>query len=119
MPGLNGACNLLTAPLIEESWESYHAFLTSRNGGACVEAKLIGDGIYAAIKPLLFHWTMIVGLVGDRWGIEDRWCYEDRHAAEKGLRAWDGTGDPTGWHRHPRSCRRRPGGDPRREYLAP
>lgn len=94
-------------------------WLLSDDGGNCVEYKAIGDDMYAAIKPLLFHWTMIVGQVGDYMGFEDRWCYENRAKAEAGLRAWDGTGDPSGWHRHPKSSRRRVNGDPATEYHAP
>lgn len=97
----------------------FSEWLCSPDGGGCVDDKLIGDGIYAAIKPLLFHWTLIVGQVGDRQGFEDRWCYESRAKAEAGLRAWDGSGEPTGWHRHPKTSRRRVNGDPATEYHAP
>lgn len=30
---------------------------------------------------------------------------------------WDGTGDPDGWIRHLGTGRRRPGGDPSKEYV--
>jgi hypothetical protein len=89
------------------------------HGGGCVEYKIIENGLlYAAIKPLMFHWTMIVGQVGDFLGYEDRWCYGDRERAETALRAWSGVGEPTGWHRHPKTGRRRPNGDASREYIA-
>lgn len=97
----------------------FSEWLKSEDGGCCVEDKAIGDGMYVAIKPLLFHWTMIVGQIGDREGYEDRWCYANREKAETALRAWDGTGEPTGWFHHPRTARRRPEGDPGREYVAP
>ncbi len=32
---------------------------------------------------------------------------------------WEGEGEPTGWFRHPRTGRRRPDGDPEREYVMP
>lgn len=97
----------------------FSEWLRSEDGGNCIEDKAIGDGLYAAIKPLMFHWTMIVGQIGDRFGYEDRWCYANREKAEAALHAWDGTGEPSGWHRNPRTGRRRPDGDPTREYIAP
>jgi len=102
----------------QAEWPVYKVWLTSEDGGGCVEAKEIGSGLYAAIKPLMFHWTMIVGQIGDRFGYEDRWCYQTRQLAERGLREWSGDGDPVGWHRHPMTARRRPCGDPKLEYVA-
>ncbi len=32
---------------------------------------------------------------------------------------WDGEGEPEGWYRHPRSGRRRPGGDKAKEHVRP
>lgn len=50
-------------------------------------------------------------------GYEDRWCYVHDRAVEA-LQAWNGEGEPEGWHRHPRTGRRRPDGDAKREYIA-
>jgi hypothetical protein len=94
----------------------FHQWLRSAEGGSCAEVRYFEWG-YAAIKPLLFHWTMIVGQVGDYLTYDDRWCYADANAAKRGLRDWSGEGDPDGWHRHPRTGRRRPDGDPKREYV--
>lgn len=99
--------------------QDFSEWLRSIDGGSCVSDKAIGDGLYAAIKPLLFHWTMIVGEVGDRFGYLDRWCFGSRSLAEGALETWNGAGDPVGWHRHPATGRRRPDGDPSREYIAP
>lgn len=82
------------------------------------DAKDIGNGLYAAIKPLMFHWTLIVGEIGDTCGYADRWCYADQDKAVKALEAWDGQGEPAGWHRHPMTARRRPDRDPTREHVA-
>lgn len=82
----------------------------------------IGAGRYAAIGPLLFHWTMYVGRIGDREGYDTRFCYADRAKAEEGLREWAKRGfrgEPTGWHRHPNTGRRRDDGDPSKERIAP
>lgn len=98
--------------------DRYHRWLRSRDGGSCAEVRYFDGGLrYAAIKPLLFHWTMITGMVGDYISFDDRWCYVDANAAKWGLREWSGQGDPDGWHRHPRTGRRRPDGDPAREYI--
>ena len=97
----------------------YFEWLKTPQGGSCTEVKDIGNGLYAAIKPLLYHWTMIAGEIGDIFGYEDRWCYATQELAEKALREWDGNGEPTGWHRHPATGRRRPDRDAEQEYVAP
>lgn len=79
----------------------------------------LGDGRWAGIVGFLFTHAVVVGKVGDINSYEDRWCYEGRTAAEAGLDAWDGTGEPEGWHRHPLTGRRREHGDAETEYLAP
>ena len=33
------------------------------------------------------------------------------------MQVWDGTGEPSGWCRHPATGRRRPGGDPATEFV--
>jgi hypothetical protein len=33
------------------------------------------------------------------------------------MNAWDGVGEPAGWFREPATGRRRPDGDPAREYV--
>lgn len=98
--------------------EEFKKWLLSPIGGCVFMAKDIGDGLYAGVKPLLFHWTLIIGQIGDRVGIEDNYCYPTHALALAALEAWDGTGEPTDWHRHPRTGRRRPGGDPAKEYKA-
>ncbi|MGF6958016.1 hypothetical protein [Paraburkholderia youngii] len=52
-------------------------------------------------------------------GHDNAYYYRDRISAEAALRAWDGTGEPGGWFRHPQSGRRRIDGDPTREYFQP
>ena len=101
--------------MLIETDESFMAWLLDDGGfHAC---KPLGNGLYAGIKPLMYHWTMIVGEIGDRMTYTDRWCYADQTKAEAGFAAWDGTGEPHGWHRHPMTGRRRPGGDPARQYI--
>lgn len=92
----------------------------SADGVSRDQVKDLGDGTYAMIRPLLFHWMMIRGDFGDLIGYFDRWCYADEAGARAALNAFpehpeDGY-EPSGWHRHPPSGRRRPEGDPTREY---
>lgn len=82
----------------------------------------IGGDRYAAIGPLLFHWTMYVGRIGDRSGVDTRYCYADHTKAEAGLAEWAArkfAGEPTGWHRDTRTGRRRENGDPATDIVAP
>lgn len=80
----------------------------------------LGDDTYLVIKPLLFHWTMLRGHVGDLFGYFDRWCYTDEAGARAAFEAFPyrppAGYEPQGWHRHPKTLRRRPDGDPAREY---
>jgi hypothetical protein len=97
---------------------SFEEWLRSPDGGDITAYKDLGDGLYAATKRLIYHWTMIVGQIGDYSGYEDRFCYATRAGAEAALLGWDGSGEPEGWHRHPNTGRRREGGDPGKETIA-
>jgi len=68
--------------------------------------KLIGNGRYAGLSKMIFTTAIITGEVGDTAQYEDRWCYNGHEAAANALAMWDGTGEPTGWVRHPSSGRR-------------
>lgn len=82
-------------------------------------ARDLHNGRWAAVESLLFTGSLIVGRLGDMVGIDDRWCYRDVAAAKAALDAWDGNGEPTGWHRNPKTGRRRPDGDELLEYINP
>lgn len=81
----------------------------------------LGDGTYVMIRRLLFHWMLIRGDFENLVGYWDRWCYADEANARSALEAFPENPspgyEPTGWHRHPPSGRRRPDGDPEREHL--
>ena len=49
---------------------------------------------------------------------DDGWCYQapQTELAWRAALGWDGEGEPEGWYRHPDSGRRRPDGDPAKEY---
>ena len=81
--------------------------------------EVIPGGRYKAIFPFLFTHAIILGRLGDREGYEDRWCYKGLGEALQGFYAWDGTGEPDGWIRHPATSRRRPEGIPETEYINP
>jgi hypothetical protein len=76
---------------------------------------------WAAIYPLAYTHAIITGAVGDYVTIADRWCYGDYDKAKRAIEAWSGDPgtEPEGWHRHPRSGRRRPDGDASQEYIEP
>lgn len=78
----------------------------------------IGNGRYACIWPLMFTHAIVVGKIGDQTSADDRWCYHDYPAAFAALEAWDGLGEPAGWHRHPATGRRRHDGDPNLEFIS-
>lgn len=85
------------------------------------EARDMGGGRVVAIMPLLFTHAIIVYQHGTLT-IDDRWCYKNLPAALEGLNEWqerEYEGEPTGWHRHPYSGRRRKDGDPEKEVVAP
>jgi hypothetical protein len=84
--------------------DEYYDFLNT-NGYALV--RQIGVTHWAALCQFAFTTAIIVGTIGDRHGYDDRWCYHSITDAAKALSAWDGTGEPEGWHRHPLSGRRR------------
>ena len=106
-----------TPPASDRDLAAFWRWSTDPDGAAFLEVKDLGDGRYAGIRRLIFHYTMIVGEIGDEFTYADRYCYETLEIATAALRAWDGTGDPLGWHRHPRTNRRRPGGNPALEYI--
>lgn len=64
-------------------------------------------GRYAAIQPLAFTHALVVGRIGDMAGYDNSWCYGSYRAAKDALDAWDGVGEPAGWHRNPSTGRRR------------
>ncbi len=63
------------------------------------------QGCQAALMRLMYTVAIVVDL--DPYCYEDRWCYKSEAEALAALDAWDGRGEPTGWHRHPNSGRRR------------
>lgn len=69
-----------------------------------LDGQIKGEAGIVAIAPLMFTHAIISGV--NRFGYEGRWCYKNYAKAKAALDAWDGTGDPLGWHRHPGTGRR-------------
>jgi|SRR5579863_2807663 len=81
--------------------------------------RILPDGREATVTKMMYTARLNIGLPGEQY-YDDGWCYETVPAAVAAMNAWDPEKDeePTGWHRHPTSGRRRPGGDPTQEYKA-
>jgi hypothetical protein len=81
------------------------------------------DGTFVMAHRLMYHWMLIRGYIGDAGNYFDRWCYETREGAVDALRDFvecpPAGYEPLGWHRHLPSHRRRPDGDPAKEYIGP
>ena len=70
------------------------------------DTRLIGKGRYATLCKMMFTHAILIGKIGDFYGYDDRWCYHSYANAKAALDAWDGVGEPQGWHRHPATGRR-------------
>lgn len=84
-------------------------------------ALIMPDDLWCGIKPLMFHWTLHIGVVGDKSGYQDRYCYADFGRALVALAEWserDFQDEPTGWRKHPLTDRcRNDDGDPESESV--
>jgi hypothetical protein len=74
-----------------------------------------GEAGICCLHPFMYTWAILADL--NNTGYEDRWCYADYEKAKAAYDAWDGNGEPGGWHRHPGSGRRRPNGDASQEFI--
>lgn len=85
-----------------------------------IDVKLTSDGQEIRVVPFIYTYAIVIQDPGAHWH-KDRWCYERLEDALREMRTWDPkvTKEPNGWHRHPISGRRRPEGDPAREYICP
>jgi hypothetical protein len=76
------------------------------------------DGRRVWVIPFAFTSAIIIG-PPDAWSYDDRWCYATSVLAAMYARTWSAepSTEPTGWHRHPTTGRRRPGGNPAHQYI--
>ncbi len=106
----------MAPPPLKTSAE-YREQLLSAPSDIVLHAK--GDR-FLVVHRLLFHWTLQEYRFPDAECYEDRWCFGARETALAAVAEWQARGfdgEPIGWHRHPRTGRRRPGGDPAGEYV--
>lgn len=85
---------------------SHYPFVTIKdNGNVCV------------LERFAFTWAILSDCCYT--GYADRWCYSSPQQALAALLDWSGAEgtEPAGWHRHPRTGRRRPSSDPFQEYV--
>lgn len=78
-----------------------------------VAMRQLPDGRWLGVHRLMFHWTLHVDV--SEMGYEDRYCYDHLLVAIEAMNAWDGTGDPIGWKKHPSTGRTRIEADPAKE----
>lgn len=99
--------------------QSIHEAILAAGYVDAKKVKMLKDGTVAIVYPFIFTDAILVftpAALLDPWGgYHDRWCYEPGKAC-KALDQWDGTGEPSSWHRHPTTGRRRTNGDPLTEY---
>ena len=69
------------------------------------------DGRRIAVIPLMYTSAVIIGVAHQITWYDDRWCYHTVTDALTAARAWDGTGEPAGWHNSPESQWRHVPGD--------
>lgn len=82
-----------------------------------LQPRQIPGGQWAGLKKFMFTWAIVTGAMFDTINVGDRWCYHALETAAVAFEAWDGTGEPEGWHRHPLSGRRK--AEDGTEYVAP
>jgi len=68
---------------------------------------LRSNGEVCALCQMLFTWSLMIDL--DPVGYRERYCYQDCVVAMLAADFWDGAPgtEPSGWHRHPTTGRRR------------
>ncbi len=81
--------------------------------------KLLADGRACGLMRLIFGGRICLGKADDAVGYEEAYDYETYEDAEASFWEWDSScfAEPTLWVRHAPSYRRRPGGNPDREYV--
>lgn len=77
--------------------------------------KTLADGRIVCLKEQFYNAVITIGK--DESGWEEEYTFPSRTKAQIEFDAFDGTKEPRGWIRHVPTWRRRPGGDPRLEYI--
>lgn len=90
-------------------------------GGGGYRIRELEDDYVVWLVQKAFTWALVVG-PDKKPSFDKHWCYTGPEEAIRSARAWDGNHpvtEPVGWFRDPYTGRRRPGGDPAREYINP
>lgn len=90
--------------------------------GAVTESRVLDDGRGLDVYPLLWGRARMLVTLADEIETDfadDAWEFDSIVRALDAQASWDGTGEPAGWDRHPKTGRRRPDGDPERETVHP
>lgn len=90
------------------------------NERGALATKTLPDGRIVDVSPLGWGYALLGVIRVEDLGLgiySDVWQYQSRSDAVAALEAWDGEGEPPGWYRHIGSGRRRPGGDPQKEFI--
>ena len=79
---------------------------------------VLDDGRVVRLHKMMGQNTRITLADGeDSEVFTSMYCYHDLKKSVEQALLWDGNGDPEGWYRHINTGRRRPGGDPAKEYV--
>lgn len=82
-----------------------------------IAAGRLPDGRVVSITQMIGSTMLAVGQNAQTW--DEAWDYPNALDCLIAAVNWDGTGEPEdGWERHQPSERRRPHGDPTREYVS-
>jgi hypothetical protein len=83
--------------------------------------RLLPDGRAVWIQRKMFTHAITVGRADNGGTFDTHWCYESEAQALAALEKWNPfeQEEPEGWFRHVDTGRRRPGGDPAKQYIGP
>jgi len=62
--------------------------------------RILSDGTYLGIKPLVFHWTLIRGDMFDPIGFTERYCMKTEQIARMALTLAEDETKIYGWHKN-------------------
>lgn len=85
-----------------------------------VKGRVLPDGTMIAVMRAAFNSRLVIG---DAWhwkaGWDRAYCYATSRQSLEALEKFEGGEPLDGWHRSIHDMRRRPDGDPTKEYIAP
>ena len=81
------------------------------------EPRRLENGIILVVYEQLFNSLLTLSSLNWPHCYDNCWEYETYEQAIQIMNTWDGTGEPSGWIRHPPTHRFRPNGDPAKEFL--